>query len=87
VISVNNKALAAVLGLKSWPEDFHNDHQRMAARVITDFVGGKTPDVAISNATHWIDAAYTAGQAAGIALERRAWQEKIAKMFDVPVPR
>lgn len=90
MISVDTKVLAKVIGLKDWPEELSGDRQRMAARCVTDFVRTEEipdADVSLSNATHWIDRAYDAGQAAGIALERKRWQEKIAKMFDVPVGR
>lgn len=91
MIAVDTKALAGVLGLEKWPEEFHNDHQRMAARCITDFVRLDSSSVSayasIANATHWIDMAYDAGLNAGIALERRRWQEKLAELFDIPVAR
>lgn len=85
MISVSLKKLAEAAGVKKWTEPLDNDHKQMAARVITDFHGEKTPDVALLSATHWINRAYDKGFMAGIAMERRQWQEKIAKMFDVPI--
>lgn len=87
MIAVNLVELALALGADDWTELLLNDHQRMAARVITDFRGSKTPDVAIKNATAWIGRAYDSGQSAGIALERRRWQKKLATLFDIPIER
>ncbi len=87
MIAVDEKKLAKALGFDEWTEPLHNDHQRMAARVITDSHDQRAADIALSNATSWIKAAYDSGQAAGIALERRAWHAKIGFMFDVPVVR
>lgn len=63
-----------------------NSHQRMAARVITDALrpdefGRVCADIAINKATKWIDTAYDNGLRAGIDLERRRWERKIAEMF------
>lgn len=85
MIAVDEKKLAEALGFPEWNEPLNNDAKRMAARVITDSHGEKHPDVALSNATSWINRAYDAGQAAGVALERGAWHRKIAEIFGVPV--
>lgn len=87
MIAVSEKKLAEALGFPEWSEPFHNDHQRMAARAITDSHKSQSADVALSNATHWIDRAYNAGQADGVALERGRWHRKIAEMFDCPIPK
>ncbi len=93
MITVDTQVLARVIGLAEWPADQPlSERQQMAARVITDFVGHDhlkqpAPDVAIRNAVSWINRAYDAGQAAGIALERKAWHAKLAALFDIPVAR
>lgn len=88
MIAVDDKKLAEALGgFPEWTEPLNNDHKRMAARVITDSRIGRSQDVVLSNATPWIQHANDAGQAAGVALERRQWQHRIGAMFGIPVVR
>lgn len=84
MISVDIAKLASAFGTAEWLEPLSNVHQRMAARVVTDFHATTHADIAIKNATAWISRAYDAGQAAGIAMERRKWQVKLGAMFDIP---
>jgi hypothetical protein len=96
-IAVDTKKLAEALGLPAWPDwpayagsgpaYLVASHQRMAARVITDarqpdsITGKVSADIAIHNATVWIDLAFDQGMREGIQLERRAWNAKIRSMF------
>ncbi len=84
MIAVSEEKLAKALGFIEWAEPLHNDHQRMAARVITDSHDQKHADVALGNATVWIKMAYDSGQAAGIALERGRWHRKLSNLFGIP---
>lgn len=88
-IAVDVKVLAKVLGLEEWHEDIINDQQAMALRCVTDFVrpdaARPSADISMGNATAWINRAYDAGKSAGIVQERRAWREKLAKLFDIPI--
>ena len=95
MIAVDTKVLAKAIGLEKWPEEFYNDHQRMAARCVTDFVGPdetrrsehRSAGDALYNATVWITVAYDAGLAAGMELERKRWHQKLAKLFGIPIER
>ena len=87
MINVSFEELAKARGVDTWDEPLHNDHQRMAMRVVTDFLRAPSNDVAKSDATSWINHAYDAGFNAGVVHERKTWRNKLAKMFDIPVAR
>lgn len=90
---VDEQFLAKCLGFKEWPKHvlIQNDDQCMAARVITDAFrpsslsrdGELDPSISLSNATSWIAVARRKGLDEGIALERKAWERKILKMFAI----
>ena len=87
MIAVDEKKLAEALGFKHLNHQLITDRERMAARAITDSRWQDSPDVALSNAVCWINMAYEEGRRDGGLAERRNWQEKIGRIFDVPVEK
>lgn len=87
MIAVDTQKLAEVLGLKEWPVDpeLLTEQQCMAARTITDFVGSKSAEVAMTNAVSWIRYAQEEGFRLGVSNERDRWYARIGNLFDVPV--
>lgn len=87
MINVDFDKLAKARGVDTWDEPLHNDDQRMAMRVVTDFLRAPSNDIAKNDATSWIKHAYDAGFNSGVVQERRMWHQKLAKMFGIPVER
>lgn len=79
---VDEKRLAQILGLEKWPDGALSDRRaRMAARVITDAVGGSSPESKVKNGVSWINWAIDEGHARGVLEERERWERKIASLF------
>ena len=81
MINVDEKKLAAVLGFPNEAVVLTNDHERRAARAITDSQACQSGKEALSNAAHWMEKAYQEGFQAGKLEERQEWTAKILRVF------
>lgn len=80
MITVNETKLAAVLGLPEKPQVM-TDHERRAARAITDSANQNSVADALKDAAVWTEDAWREGFEAGKAAERDEWRARITKVF------
>jgi hypothetical protein len=81
MINTDEKKLATILGFPNETLVLQNDHERRAARVITDSAACQSGKEALFNAASWTADAYREGFEAGKLAERGEWKARIARVF------
>lgn len=78
--AVDSQRLGEILGGAVVLKDRRD---RQTARVLTDAFGAShTPEIALSNGRVWLEHAYKEGLEHGRREERKAWDDKIKRIFE-----